>query len=156
AAACPEWYGRDLVAMIKRARPTQEIGCHTFSHVIMGEAGCDATVARAELVRCIELARAEDIDLKTVVFPRNKIGHLAVLREAGIEVFRGRDVHPFPGAPQALAEPADILARILSIPPAPVLPYRTPEGLINLPGSMFYMAATEWQRFVPMTIRTLV
>ena len=45
---------------------------------------------------------------------------------------------------------------MLSIPPAPVFPRRTAEGLINLPGSMFYMPATEWQRYVPMAIRTLV
>jgi peptidoglycan/xylan/chitin deacetylase (PgdA/CDA1 family) len=156
AEACPEWYGRDLVRMIQAARPTQEIGCHTFSHVIMGEAGCDERVARAELARCIELADAEGIELKTVVFPRNKVGHLSVLREAGIEVFRGRDVHPFPWVPRRFEEGAEVVARILSIPPAPVLPSRTPEGLINLPGSMFYMAATEWHRFVPMAIRTVV
>jgi hypothetical protein len=81
---------------------------------------------------------------------------LRVLREAGIEVFRGRDVHPFPWEPPRFEDGANVIARILSVPPAPVLPSRTPEGLINLPGSMFYMAATEWQRFVPMSVRTLV
>ena len=156
ASSCPEWYGRDLVDMIRQARQPQEIGCHTFSHVIFGHPGCGPAVAKAELERCVDLARAAGIDLKTMVFPRNKVGHLPALREAGMEVFRGRDVEPFPWVPARLRDGANVLARILSVPPAPVLPHRTPEGLINLPGSMFYMAATDWQRFVPMTVRTVV
>lgn len=156
AASCPEWYGPDLVEMIRQARQPQEIGCHTFSHVVFGDPGCPAPVARAELERCVGLARALGIDLKTMVFPRNKVGHLSLLREAGLEVYRGRDVEPFAWLPDALREPGTILSRILSIPPPPVLPHRTPEGVINLPGSMFYMAATDWQRFVPMAFRTVV
>ena len=156
ASSCPEWYGRDLVEMIQQARPPQEIGCHTFSHVIFGDPGCDRAVAKAELERSVELARAAGIHLKTMVFPRNQVGHLPALREAGMEVFRGRDVEPLPWMPNAFRDGANVLARILSVPPAPVLPHRTPEGLINLPGSMFYMAATDWQRFVPMAVRTVV
>lgn len=156
ARACPDWYGPDLVEMIRRARQPQEIGCHTFSHVVFGEAGCDEDVARAELDRCLALARALDIDLKTMVFPRNKVGHLSVVREAGIEVYRGRDVEPFGWLPRQWRDQGTVVSRILSIPPPPVLPSRTPEGLINLPGSMFYMAATEWQRWVPMPWRTIV
>jgi peptidoglycan/xylan/chitin deacetylase (PgdA/CDA1 family) len=156
ATACPEWYGPDLVAMIQGASQPQEIGCHTFSHVVFGESGCDAVVAKAELDRCIELARPLGIELKTMVFPRNKVGHLGLLREAGIEVFRGRDVEPFGFLPANLRDQGTVVSRILSVPPPPVLPHLTPEGLINLPGSMFYMAATEWQRFVPMAFRTIV
>lgn len=156
ASHCPEWYGRDLVEMIRRARPLQEIGCHTFSHVIMGDPGCDQRVAKAELARSVELARAEGINLKTMVFPRNKVGHLSVLRDAGFEVFRGPDIEPLSWLPNSLQHGANIVARVLSVPPAPVRPRRTAEGLIDLPGSMFYMAATEWQRFVPMGIRTVV
>ena len=156
AAACPEWYGPDLVEMIRRAKQPQEIGCHTFSHVVFGDPGCDATVARAELARCVALAQAVGVDMKTMVFPRNKVGHLDALREVGLEVYRGRDVEPFAWLPDNLRDQGTILSRVLSIPPPPVLPYRTPEGLINLPGSMFYMAATEWQRYVPMAFRTIV
>jgi len=156
ATACPEWYGHDLVEMIKGARQAQEIGCHTFSHVVFGEDGCDPTVAKAELDRCLALARAEGIEMKTIVFPRNKIGHLSLVREAGMQVYRGRDISPFPALPPSLQDAGAIVSRILSKPPAPVLPYRTPEGLINLPGSMFYLAATEWQRYVPMMFRTVV
>ena len=156
ASGHPEWYGRDLVEMIHRASPTQEVACHTFSHVVMGEPGCDEAVARAELKRCVDLARAMGIELKTIIFPRNKVGHLSVVRDAGFEVFRGRDVEPFSWVGPALQAKATVLSRILSVPPPPVLPTRTPEGLINLPGSMFYMPATEWQRYVPMAIRTVV
>ncbi|MES1254186.1 MAG: polysaccharide deacetylase family protein [Acidobacteriota bacterium] len=156
AASCPDWYGRDLVEMIQQAGHPQEIGCHTFSHVIFGDPGCTPEVARAELQQCVTLAHALGIDLKTMVFPRNKVGHLGLVREAGIEVYRGRDVAPFGWLPTSLRDQGTVLSRVLSVPPPPVLPSRTPEGLVNLPGSMFYMAATEWQRFVPMAFRTLV
>jgi len=156
ASACPDWYGPDLVEMIRTAKPAQEIGCHTFSHVVMGDPGCDGAVARAELDQCLALARRSGVEMKTIIFPRNKVGHLGIVRDAGFEVYRGRDVHPFPRAPRQFEDGANVVARLLSIPPAPVLPHRTPEGLINLPGSMFYMPATEWQRYVPMAVRTVV
>jgi hypothetical protein len=63
---------------------------------------------------------------------------------------------PFPWLPPSLQEPGTILSRVLSIPRRRFFHVRTAEGLINLPGSMFYMPATEWQRYVPMAIRTLV
>jgi hypothetical protein len=94
--------------------------------------------------------------MKTIIFPRNKVGHLDLVRDLGFEVFRGRDVHPFPGVPRRFEDGANVVARVLSIPPPPVVPRRTAHGLINLPGSMFYMPATEWQRYVPMAVRTVV
>src|SRR5260370_22187825 len=35
----PEWFGARLVDMIRRAKPQQEIGFHSFSHVPFGLAG---------------------------------------------------------------------------------------------------------------------
>jgi peptidoglycan/xylan/chitin deacetylase (PgdA/CDA1 family) len=156
ATTCPQWYGPDVVDLIKRALPRQEIGCHTFSHVVMGDPACSPEVARAELERCRALAAEAGVDLRTIVFPRNKVGHLDVVRESGFEVYRGRDVHPFPRVPARFEDSAQVVARLLSKPPAPVLPKRTREGLINLPGSIFYMAATDWQRYVPMPVRTVI
>jgi len=44
--------------------------------------------------QCVALARAVGVDLKTMVFPRNKVGHLGLVRDAGLEVVdaeHGRD-----------------------------------------------------------------
>ena len=47
--------GRSLVEKIRACRVAQEIGCHTFSHVIFGDPGCSRATAESELAELLTL-----------------------------------------------------------------------------------------------------
>lgn len=154
-ASRPTFYGRSLVERIRACRVPQEIGCHSFSHVIFGDAGCSRETAESEITACVRLAREMGLELVSFAFPRNRVGHLDVLRRHGFKVFRGPgpawyEKDDWPSAAGRLAHLWDVLRA--AAPPA-VIPERTPEGLINIPGSMIYMPAHGLRRFIPVSRR---
>jgi hypothetical protein len=79
----PEWFGARLVEMIKSAKPEQEIGFHSFSHVLFGSPGMTRERAIAEYHYCAKAAREFGIPTTCFVFPRNSVAYLAELRDAG-------------------------------------------------------------------------
>ena len=82
-------YAPDLVRDIVECEFYQELACHTFSHVIVGDPGCSAEVVRAELVKCQALSERWGRRLKSMVYTRNMVAHLDVLRELGFTSYRG-------------------------------------------------------------------
>jgi hypothetical protein len=89
----PAWYGKDIVDKIvhyaKASKVYHEIGCHSFSHQLFGDLGCEENLARAEISKCIELMKTEyNIEPKTFAFPRDHVGHLNILKEYGFASFR--------------------------------------------------------------------
>lgn len=86
----PLHYAPTLIAAI-RDTPRQEIGTHTFSHYYCLEPGQTREEFRADLESAITIARQHDVELRSIVFPRNQ--HNAeyddVLLSAGIRCFRG-------------------------------------------------------------------
>ena len=93
----PAWYGEDIVDKIVQyitaSNVPHEIGCHSFSHQQFGDPGCGEKLARAEIIKCLELMKARyNVVPKSFAFPRDYVGHLHVLKECGFAVFR--DVPP--------------------------------------------------------------
>ncbi|MCK4733980.1 MAG: polysaccharide deacetylase family protein [Methanophagales archaeon] len=86
----PLYYGKDIVEKILINRIEHEIGYHSFSHVVFSE--CSREVAEAEIKEGIKLAKEFGITLKSFVFPENKIGHVAVLKENGFKIYRGKNL----------------------------------------------------------------
>lgn len=86
----PFHYAPSLIKMIKSS-PNQEIASHTFSHYYCLEEGQDENTFRDDLVAAINIAGKYDIDLRSVVFPRNQVrrDYLSVCRELGIGAYRG-------------------------------------------------------------------
>src|SRR5207249_8050134 len=74
------------------ATPGQELGTHTFSHVLMREPGVTADDITADLgaVSCLWRERfgAPPVSL---VFPRNQVAFLPVIRACGIRAWRGHE-----------------------------------------------------------------
>lgn len=68
----------------------QEIGTHTYSHYYCLEQGQTIEQFSADLQKAIEVARKMDIELKSLVFPRNQLQeeYLKVCAELGIENVR--------------------------------------------------------------------
>lgn len=147
----PEWYGKDIVKDIIKTG-LHEIGSHSFSHVVLGHKGCNRKCADSEIAASIKLARNMGINLVSFVFPRNSIGHLEVLRENGFIAFRGQDALRFklPGFLKPLG-----LALELFIPlPPPTSKPINQRGLINIPGSMYFVSARGIRKYIPRTIRS--
>src|SRR5262245_1426186 len=144
--------GRSLVEKIRRCPVPQEIGCHSFSHVVFGDPGCSRATAVSEIAECVRLANAEGIVLRSFAFPRNKVGHLDVLREYGFACYRG----PEPEArilgflPDGLKRLANLLKVITASEPPVSVPEKTESGLWMVAGSMVYFPMHGLRRYIPV------
>lgn len=86
----PYYYGLSLIKDIN-STPKQKIGTHTFSHYYCQEAGADVASFRSDLRAAHIIAKRHNIELSSIVFPRNQYttDFLKVCSEMGINVFRG-------------------------------------------------------------------
>ncbi len=147
--------GRSLVEKIRACRVPQEIGCHTFSHVIFGDAGCSRETAQSELAACVRVARAMGIELRAFAFPRDRIGHLDVLSEFDFTCYRGREPHWYEKRklPEPLRRLASLTGVLLATEPPLVVPEWQAEGIWNIPGSMIYFPKHGFRRYIPVALR---
>jgi peptidoglycan/xylan/chitin deacetylase (PgdA/CDA1 family) len=151
----PIFYGASLIDKIAACPVPQEIGCHSFSHVIFGDEGCSRETAASELAECVRLARERGLSLESFAFPRNSVGHLDVLRAYGLTCYRGPEPVWYenaavPNAVKRLAHLADVL--VARRPPV-VMPVQSAEGLWNIPGSMLYFPMHGARRHIPLSVR---
>jgi peptidoglycan/xylan/chitin deacetylase (PgdA/CDA1 family) len=154
-ASQPLFFGRGLVRQIHDCPVAQEIGSHSFSHVIFGDPGCSRECADSELRASVLAARELGIKLRSFAFPRNSVGHLDVLRDHSFASFRGPGPRWYeqeepPGPLARLARLVDVL--LAKQPPA-LLPRFAGEGLWDLPGSMIYHPMHGLRRYIPLGLR---
>ncbi|MEE9372219.1 MAG: hypothetical protein V3V00_04125 [Saprospiraceae bacterium] len=90
----PYHYALPLISKI-RATPHQEIGTHTFSHYYTLEAGQTLDQFREDMNAAFTIAQREDINMKSIVFPRNQYAdeHIEVIEELGTTAYRGNESH---------------------------------------------------------------
>ncbi len=86
----PLWYGRDMVELIQRSPGGHEVASHGFSHIIAGDPGCSRDTFDSEVRASMKAAGDVGVELVSMVHPRNRIGHVDVLREHGFRSYRGR------------------------------------------------------------------
>jgi len=151
----PLFFARSLVRQIQDCPVPQEIGSHSFSHVIFGDPGCSRECADSELRACVKAARELGIELRSFAFPRNSVGHLDVLRAHAFTSFRGPGPRWYeqeepPGPEARLARLWDVL---LATTPPVFLPRLTGDGLWDLPGSMIYQPMHGLRRHIPLSLR---
>ena len=150
----PSFYGRSLVEKIRACRAPQEIGSHSFSHVIFGDSGCSPETAESELKACVRVAKDMGIAPTSFAFPRNRVGHLDLLPRHGFRCYRGPgrwyERSATPGALERLAHLADVLG---AVRPPVVLPEHAGQGLWNIPGSMIYFPMHGLRRHIPVSLR---
>ena len=85
----PAWYGPDVVDAIRERRTTHEIASHGFSHLIAGDPGCSRATFRSEVDAAQAVAADAGVALRSFIHPRNRIGHVDVLADAGFTSYRG-------------------------------------------------------------------
>ncbi|MGZ9083865.1 MAG: polysaccharide deacetylase family protein [Rhodoplanes sp.] len=142
------WYAPDVVEQIVRAKAGHEIGSHGGRHIDL--AAADATPAADDLLFAKETHRNAGLPFQSFVFPRNRIGNLDAVAQAGLRVFRGRDIGWTSAAHRAgrwAAKAANLADKMLPIPPRSVTPHAQAD-LIDLPGSMLLIGRNGARRFV--------
>jgi hypothetical protein len=149
----PEWYGRNCFLKVLRAPHPQEIAFHSFSHVVFGNPGTPSRRAMQEFSACQKIAREFRIRGDVFVYPRNRVGFLGELREAGFRTFRAPDVARFRTRHDTINGVWSVLADFFSVGPLPVAPYME-AGLVALPGSMMLRSMDGWRRCIPYRSRS--
>lgn len=122
----PLWYGNDIIKEIKKNK-NQEIGSHSYSHAIFTE------ISKSEAEKEIKKFRA-----RSFVFPRNKVKYLGLLKKYGFKSFRGPDKRNW---------------EILSPSIPPVYKPTIKNGLVNIPGSMYFVSARGMRKYIPVGFR---
>src|SRR5882762_806837 len=148
----PEWFGANLVEMIRNASPRQEIGFHSFSHVPFGDHGMTRERAIAEYQYCAKIAHELGIPKSSFVFPRNSVAYLAELRDAEFTCFRDVDRLPMRFSNGMLNSLAMIWADFAGSAPCMVEP-ALKEGVVSIPGSLLIRYAAGWRKFIPDSSR---
>jgi len=89
----PLWYGIDIVKQILECKVEHEIACHSFSHIDFSK--CSRKVTLAEIIECKKVMKDYGIKTKSFIFPKNRIGHLDILKQEGFKAFRYKIVSSY-------------------------------------------------------------
>lgn len=144
----PEWYGASLVKRIRSAEPKQEIGFHSFSHVPFVPPGITKTRAVAEFDLCARTAKELGMPTTSFIFPRNRVGFLQDLGQAGFTCFRDVDQLNFPFANRTARSLYMVFADLVGLAPCLVEP-SLKEGIVSIPGSLLIRCADGWRKHIP-------
>jgi hypothetical protein len=133
--ADPLWYGADILANVRKRKVPHEIACHGFTHRTFNN--LDRGAAVREMEEWIRAAAGHDIIPTAMVFPRNEVGHLDLIREHGFICYRGAELLP-PLSRRPVAGP--FVRRLYEplaafIPPVVYAPRVGASGMVNLPSS---------------------
>lgn len=89
----PGWYAPDLIEMIRASSIRHEIGTHSFSHIDFSQETSNDELVRGELAECQAVMGKLGLKPKSLVYPRNRMGHqyLDIIADANITSVRHRD-----------------------------------------------------------------
>jgi peptidoglycan/xylan/chitin deacetylase (PgdA/CDA1 family) len=142
------WYAPDIIDRLVGAKVAHEIGSHGGKHVYFRD--IPAAQARQDLDYARAVHRANALPYNSFVFPRNAVGHLDLLAEAGLRTFRGPDVGWFRTAARAgriASRAANFADKFLPIPPSLVRAAKC-GALVDIPGSMLFLGRNGARRFI--------
>ncbi len=88
----PYHYGLSLIKKIQ-STPFQEIGTHTYSHYYCLEKGQTIHEFNADISKAIEVAQKNNIEIKSIIFPRNQFNeeYLKIVKDHKIRTYRGNE-----------------------------------------------------------------
>ncbi|WP_020505891.1 polysaccharide deacetylase family protein [Lamprocystis purpurea] len=133
----PLWYARDMIEGLLNSPNPQEIGFHGYTHTPFSQGTMSTEAARIEINEGVRVAGLNGVKLTAMVFPRNRIGHLNLLREAGFTCFRGAEVWPRAYYRKIIGNFLRHFNHYVSVLSTPqvYLPSIDDSGLVNLPAS---------------------
>lgn len=120
------WHGEDTIKKIEKNK-YQEIASHSYSHEIFTD--IDEKNAEKEI---------KENKARTFIFPRNRVAYIQLLKKNGFICFRGLDKTAY-----------ELL--IPRIPPV-YKPHLT-SGLVEIPGSMYFVSGRGLRKHIPKNLR---
>lgn len=148
----PELFGPSLVEIIQKAVPRQEIGFHSFSHVIFGAPSTSRERAAGDLKECRRIADEMGFRGDSFVFPYNSVAYIPELRDAGFKCYREVEPPPFGITNVKLRALLGVLADFAGSAPNIVQPFMNGD-LVAIPGSLMIRFAAGWRKFIPDSSR---
>jgi len=143
------WHAPELIEEIRMARPGHEIASHSFTHADF--TAIDEAAAALELDSAVRAHAARGLDVRTFVYPWNRIAHTGLLAGRGVRIYRGADA----GLPRVAARAGRVVHRavnlvdkMLPVPPSVVAPADNGSSLVELPGSMLLISRAGLRRAV--------
>jgi hypothetical protein len=133
--AHPAWYGRDIIELIKSCKAPQEIGSHTFSHVLCANPELSVEAMDSDLNACRQVSDGVVPPMKSFVFPRDEFGHLTVVAQHQFTSFRGR---PSPSNTNSRNSTLKLFRTLRLSRRDPVCPRWEKEGIWNFPATYFF------------------
>lgn len=84
------YFAKDIIYILKQ-HTNIEIGSHTFSHYYCWETGQTVDEFEADVEKMKEVSSNEDIDIQSIVFPKNQVSekYLKLCAKYGIKNYRG-------------------------------------------------------------------
>ncbi|QQG47060.1 MAG: polysaccharide deacetylase family protein [Candidatus Woesebacteria bacterium] len=128
------WCGKDIVEMIKKKR-IHELASHSYSHEDFTK------ISRKKAKQEFKKPRAFSF-----IFPRNHIAYLDLLKKSGFKAYRG------PDETNTTKHIIQLINLLLNIPPRTSNPIKD-KGLINIPGSMYFVSARGVRKYIPYGLR---
>lgn len=145
-----------LLDVIQGMRVPQEIGTHTYTHLLADDAGVSRGLFAAQMAAVAALHERHGLPpVRSLVFPQNRVAHLDVLAEYGIIAYRGGAQDWYRWLPRPLQRPAHLLDRTLGTPPPTYAHHDRvrAHGTVNLPASQFLMSYDGPRAHIPTAAR---
>lgn len=150
AGDAPSFYGPDIVDAILACPTPQEIGSHSFSHLIVDDPACSPEVFASDLDAAASVAARRGVELRSFVYPRNGVAHLEELAAHGFRSYRGRRATPaFAGRPSWQRRVLYTADRVHPLRGSAAYPARHECGLWNIPQSYYLFGPIKSRRLVP-------
>ncbi|MUV59829.1 polysaccharide deacetylase family protein [Halobacterium sp. CBA1126] len=144
------WYAPWLIDRIQDCETEQEIGLHGSTHMQLGADGCLRQHAEEEIGTAVKTLRSHGVEPKSFVFPRNDVGYVDVLREHGIEAYRGVDARWYERAsvPSAVKPPLRFADEAIRGTPPVVDPVER-DDVVEVPGSQVFRPSHDGWQYTP-------
>ena len=131
----PLWYGDDVVRLIQQSTVKQEIAFHGHTHETYD--AISEFKAQREISEWKRLAQRFEIDVVSIVFPRDRAGHLSLLSQNGFSNYRADVVESLLIRNRYFGRYVKTLDHIIGFTTAPTYPLEKIEdgGLLRLSAS---------------------
>ncbi len=136
----PLWYGADIVETLLTRGAQHEIAFHGYTHQIFDENTMSEEAVRIEIQEWLRVSKRKGIVPETVIFPRDIVGHLSVLKEAGFICYRSEEDLPGLFSLRYVGKLLKSIDHILSITTPPVYDLNVVEssGMVKICSSQHF------------------
>ncbi len=146
----PLWAGPDVVEMVSRARPEQEIASHSFAHMIYDETITNPEPVDADIRAAQRAHVAAGLPFDVFIAPRGATGYRDKLSTAGILAYRGNTPRWYRSIPiRSFQRLMHLLSFVFASQPPVVSPSVDGLGMIDVPESMLFMGRNGMRGIIP-------